>query len=79
MHLHSKGSFATLGEAPKDITEECKACYNWRCVDAKVTSRSLKIGSMVIIYFPRVCGDLTLNYKGPNIEIWKIYQFVGVD
>jgi len=79
VHLHSRGSFVTLGEASKDIIEECKACYNWRCVDAKVPSQSLKIGSMVIIYFPKICDDLTLNYKGPKILIWEIYQFVGVD
>jgi hypothetical protein len=46
-----------LEEAPKYTTNECEACHSWRWFGAQVLSWSLKIGSMVITYLPRVCGD----------------------
>jgi hypothetical protein len=57
MHLHSRRSFVTLGKTPKNTIKECEACYNSRCFGAQVSSQSLKIGSILITYLSRVCGD----------------------
>lgn len=75
VHLHSKGSSAALGKAPKDTTEKCWACYNWRCFSIEVPSWSLKISSMMITYFPRVCGDFTFSDKG---KIFKFGIFINL-
>jgi len=57
VHFHSRGSFATLRESLENTVEECEACYSSRCFGVEVPSRSLKIGSMVTTYLPRVCDD----------------------
>jgi hypothetical protein len=74
MHLHFRTSFATLGETPENTIEECEACYNSRCFGVEVPSRSLKIGSMLITYLSRVCGDnLPLMI---SLQIFEFGRFI---
>jgi hypothetical protein len=74
MHHHSRGSSTTLGETLEDIVEECEACYNSRCFGVEVPSRSLKIGSMLITYLPKVCGDILPLVI--NVQIFEFGRFI---
>jgi len=73
MHVHSRGSFATLGETHENTIKKCEACYNSRYFGAEVPSQSLKIHSMLITYLSRVCGDnLSLTISIQIFEFGKL-------
>jgi hypothetical protein len=65
-----------LEELLKTQSKECEACYNSRCFGAKVPSRSLKIGSMLITYLSRICGhNLPLMI---SIQIFEFGRLINL-